>query len=95
MNGAEGCPDHQGRRARAARMTAAARHTAMEILRVEHLSKTYGRDESLVRALDDVSFSVNKGEFIAISDQDDIYPVSEKQIDERYAELFCQTVQES
>ena len=66
MNGAEGCPDHQGRRARAARMTAAARHTAMEILRVEHLSKTYGRDESLVRALDDVSFSVNKGEFIAI-----------------------------
>lgn len=31
----------------------------------------------------------------ALSDQDDIYPVSEKQIDERYAELFCQTVQES
>ncbi len=38
----------------------------MEILKVEHLCRTYGKDESLVRALDDVSFSVNKGEFIAI-----------------------------
>lgn len=38
----------------------------MEILRVEHLCKTYGKGENLVRALDDVSFSVNKGEFIAI-----------------------------
>ena len=38
----------------------------MEILKVEHLCKTYGRDESLVRALDDVSFSVEKGDFIAI-----------------------------
>ena len=38
----------------------------MELLRVEHLSKTYGTGENLVRALDDVSFSVQKGEFIAI-----------------------------
>ena len=38
----------------------------MEILRVEHLCKTYGKDENTVRALDDVSFSVEKGEFIAI-----------------------------
>ena len=32
----------------------------MEILRVEHLSKVYGKGETQVRALDDVSFSVNK-----------------------------------
>ena len=38
----------------------------MEILRVEHLSKTYGKGESAVKALDNVSFSVNKGEFVAI-----------------------------
>ncbi len=38
----------------------------MEILRVEHLSKIYGRGENAVRALDDVSFGVNKGEFVAI-----------------------------
>lgn len=38
----------------------------MEILRVENLSKTYGKDENLVKALDNVSFSVQKGEFIAI-----------------------------
>lgn len=38
----------------------------MEMLRVEHLYKTYGKGENLVKALDDVSFSVNKGEFIAI-----------------------------
>lgn len=38
----------------------------MEILRVENLCKTYGRGENEVRALDNVSFSVNKGEFIAI-----------------------------
>jgi len=39
----------------------------MEILRVEHLCKTYGKNESLVRALDDVSFSVEKGEFVALT----------------------------
>ena len=38
----------------------------MEILRVEDLCKTYGKGENQVRALDHVSFSVNKGEFIAI-----------------------------
>jgi len=38
----------------------------MEILKVENLCKTYGKDENQVKALDDVSFSVKKGEFIAI-----------------------------
>ena len=38
----------------------------MEILRVENLSKTYGKDGSKVKAVDDVSFSVEKGEFVAI-----------------------------
>lgn len=38
----------------------------MEILKVENLCKTYGKDETLVKALDNVSFSVNKGEFVAI-----------------------------
>ncbi len=38
----------------------------MEILRVENLSKVYGKGETAVLALDHVSFSVNKGEFVAI-----------------------------
>ena len=38
----------------------------MELLRIEHLSKIYGTDENTVRALDDVSFSVAQGEFLAI-----------------------------
>jgi putative ABC transport system ATP-binding protein len=38
----------------------------MEILRVEHLCKIYGKEENEVRALDDVSFSVEKGQFVAI-----------------------------
>lgn len=38
----------------------------MEILKVEHLSKTYGSGNTLVKALDDVSFTVSKGEFVAI-----------------------------
>ncbi len=38
----------------------------MEILRVDHLSKYYGKGEAEVRALDDVSFTVEKGEFVAI-----------------------------
>ncbi len=38
----------------------------MEILRVEHLSKIYGKGENEVRALDDVSFSIEKGQFVAI-----------------------------
>ncbi len=38
----------------------------MEILKVDNLHKTYGRDENLVKALDGVSFSVEKGEFVVI-----------------------------
>lgn len=38
----------------------------MEILNVQNLCKTYGRGENEVRALDDVSFRVEKGEFVAI-----------------------------
>lgn len=38
----------------------------MEILRVENLTKTYGKGETSVTALDNVSFTVNKGEFVAI-----------------------------
>lgn len=38
----------------------------MELLRVEELCKTYGRGENAVKALDHVSFTVEKGEFLAI-----------------------------
>ena len=38
----------------------------MEILRVENLCKGYGKGENSVHALDNVSFTVNQGEFIAI-----------------------------
>ena len=38
----------------------------MEILRVENLTKIYGKDTTTVVALDNVSFSVEKGEFVAI-----------------------------
>lgn len=38
----------------------------MEILRAEHLTKIYGSGENQVKALDDISFSVKKGEFLAI-----------------------------
>lgn len=38
----------------------------MEILRVEHLSKTYGAGEARVDALQDVSFTLQKGEFTAV-----------------------------
>ena len=38
----------------------------MEILKVEHLKKNYGKGNTLVKALDDVSFSVEKGEFVAV-----------------------------
>lgn len=38
----------------------------MEILKVEHLSKQYGFGETAVKALDDVSFHIRKGEFVAI-----------------------------
>ncbi len=38
----------------------------MEILRVEHLTKVYGERENKVVALDDISFSVAWGQFVAI-----------------------------
>ncbi len=38
----------------------------MEILKVENLTKTYGKGTTRVTALDNVSFSVEKGEFVAI-----------------------------
>lgn len=38
----------------------------MDILRIEHLSKIYGKGDTEVRALDDVSFTVLKGQFVAI-----------------------------
>lgn len=38
----------------------------MEILKVENLSKSYGAGDTMVKALDNVSFSVEKGEFVAI-----------------------------
>lgn len=38
----------------------------MKLLEVKHLSKLYGEKHTAVQALDDVSFSVDKGEFISI-----------------------------
>jgi len=38
----------------------------MEILKIEHLSKIYGTGETAVKALDDVSFTVPRGQFVAI-----------------------------
>ncbi|PIH03138.1 ABC transporter ATP-binding protein [Clostridium combesii] len=38
----------------------------MEILKIEHLSKIYGSGDTAIKALNDVSFSVEKGEFVAI-----------------------------
>ena len=38
----------------------------MEILKVKHLTKKYGKKDTEVVALDDISFSVEKGEFVAI-----------------------------
>lgn len=38
----------------------------MEILKAEHVTKIYGTDQNQVKALDDVSFTINKGEFVAI-----------------------------
>ncbi len=39
----------------------------MDILKVEHLSKTYGDGEARVEALKDVSFQLEKGEFVAVA----------------------------
>ena len=38
----------------------------MEILRVQNLTKKYGKKEAMVTAINDVSFSVEQGEFVAI-----------------------------
>ena len=38
----------------------------MDILKIENLSKIYGEGENQVKALDNVSFSVTKGQFVAI-----------------------------
>ncbi len=38
----------------------------MELLRIEHLCKTYGKGENEVRALDDVSFAIPKGQMTAV-----------------------------
>lgn len=38
----------------------------MEILQVEHLVKQYGKDDNAVLAVNDISFSVEQGEFVAI-----------------------------
>jgi putative ABC transport system ATP-binding protein len=38
----------------------------VEILKVHNLSKLYGKGDTQIKALDDVSFSVEKGEFVAI-----------------------------
>lgn len=38
----------------------------MEILKVENLTKTYGKGDNQVTAVDNISFSVEKGEFVAI-----------------------------
>ena len=39
----------------------------MEILRIENVTKTYGEKDTAVRALDRVSFSVEEGEFVAVT----------------------------
>ncbi len=38
----------------------------MEILKVHNLSKVYGKGDTQIKALDDISFNVKKGEFVAI-----------------------------
>jgi len=38
----------------------------MEILKIENLSKTYGKGDNIVKALDNISFSIPKGQFVAI-----------------------------
>ena len=37
-----------------------------QILKVENLVKTYGKGETKINAVDDISFTINKGEFVAI-----------------------------
>ena len=38
----------------------------MELMQIQHLSKVYGQGENQVRAVDDISFTVEKGQFLAI-----------------------------
>jgi putative ABC transport system ATP-binding protein len=38
----------------------------VEILKVHNLSKVYGKGDTLIKAIDDISFNVEKGEFVAI-----------------------------
>ncbi len=38
----------------------------MELLKVEQIEKYYGNKSSLTKAIDDISFSVNEGEFVAV-----------------------------
>ena len=38
----------------------------MEILKVDNLSKVYGKGDNVIKAVDNISFSVEKGEFVAI-----------------------------
>ena len=38
----------------------------MELMQIQHLRKVYGQGENQVRAVDDISFTVEKGEFLAI-----------------------------
>ena len=38
----------------------------MELMQIQHLSKVYGQGENQVRAVNDISFTVEKGEFLAI-----------------------------
>ena len=42
------------------------KENTMDIVKVEHLSKTYGKGDTQVHALDDVSFTVPQGQFLAI-----------------------------
>ncbi len=42
------------------------KEVTMELLKVENLTKTYGTGNNIVHALDNVSFSIQKGEFVAI-----------------------------
>lgn len=43
-----------------------SKEITMEILKIENLTKIYGKGENEVKALDNVSFSIEKGEFVAI-----------------------------
>ena len=63
----------------------------MEILKVENLTKTYGSGENLVHAVDDVSFSVEKGEFVAIVGASQLFFISSAVLTVPQAEKFLLT----